>query len=200
MKKLASLILVLVATISFTAPAKAGFRIGPRVGLAVSSLHFNEGVFDKDNRAGFTGGLEAEIGLPLNFAVDASVLYVRRSLTTQSQNTESENVHAHRDFIEIPINLKWKLGIIGIGSIIKPYVFTGPDFAFLTSKRAITEAWRSHKVDFSWNFGFGLELISHLQISASYGLGITKLEGRVAEASAINARNNYWTITAAWLF
>ncbi len=201
MKKTASLLLVLLAALTFTIPANAGFRIGPRVGVAVNTLRFDSDVFNKENRAGFTGGLQAEVTLPLNFAVDASVMYVRRSMDAVSTNSEYETVNVKRDYINVPLNLKWKLGIPVISSIVKPYIFTGPDFAFLTSKRAINEAWRSHKVDVAWNFGFGLELINHLQVSASYGRGITKLENTdPTTVRAIDGRNDYWTITAAWLF
>ncbi len=37
-------------------PAMAQFKIGPRLGVDVNSLHFNKDVFQEDNRAGFTGG------------------------------------------------------------------------------------------------------------------------------------------------
>jgi len=198
MKKIASLILVLVAAVALTAPANAGFRIGPRIGAAVNTLRFDKSILDGENKVGFTGGLQAEITLPLSFAVDASVLYVRRSIEATSTD-KSDNISVNRDYIEVPLNIKWKIGVPVISNIVRPYIFTGPDFAFLTSKEAINDALESKKVDVSWNFGFGLELIDHLQISASYGLGITKLENTNPN-DAINGRNNFWTVTAAWLF
>lgn len=198
MKKIASLIVVLVATVALTAPANAGFRIGPRVGIAVNSLRFDESLFDAGNKVGFTGGLQAEITLPLSFAVDASVLYVRRSIEATATD-KTDDISVNRDYIEVPVNLKWKIGVPVISNIVRPYIFTGPDFAFLTSKEAINDALESKKVDISWNFGFGLEIIDHLQVSASYGLGITKLENTRPD-DAINGRNKFWTVTAAWLF
>ena len=106
------------------------------------------------------------------------------------------------DYIEVPVNFKYKLGLPGIGKIITPYVFTGPSFAFLTSKEAIKDAYNNKKVDIAWNFGLGVQLFSHLQIGASYGLGITKAVEAVTPVQGvnINGRNDYWTITAAWLF
>ena len=114
-----------------------------------------------------------------------------------------EVVDVNRAYIDIPLNRKWKIGVPLIGSFVKPYVFTGPDFAFLTSRTAISEAWRSKKFDVAWNFGFGLEVLKHLQIGASYGLGMSKaaeLVGATSGKQDIEGKNRFWTVTAAYLF
>lgn len=204
MKKLSVFLAVVVAVLAMAVPANAGFRIGPRVGVAVSDLHFNDDLFKKENRTGFTGGLQAEVTLPLGICFDASVMYVRRSIEAVDEKDNSLTVNASRDYIDVPINFKWKLGLPIVGKIISPYLLTGPDFAFLTSKRAISEAWKNHKVDVAWNFGVGVELFKHLQVGASYGLGMTKIGHAVGltESSRPNveAKTNCWTITAAWMF
>ncbi len=58
------------------------------------------------------------------------------------------------------------------------------------------------KCDISWNFGVGLEFFSHLQVGASYGLGLTNALEKinVADGTPIEGKNKYWTITAAYLF
>lgn len=206
MKKLSIILVAAVAMLVAAVPAEAKFRIGPRVGIDVSSLHFNSKLFKSDNRVGVTAGVQAEVGLPLGLTVDGSVMYVRRTAKFNGQfdnKTEGE-YNVNRDYINVPINLKWNLGLPLAGKFIAPYIFTGPDFAFLASKKEIMGAWKDHTVDVAWNFGIGLEFISHLQISASYGLGITKLSNEVGLTTAtgdqINGRNNNWTVTAAWLF
>lgn len=180
-------------------PAMAQFKIGPRLGVDINSLHFNKDVFQEDNRAGFTGGLQAEFMIPgLGFGFDASVMYVRRSATfTDNQRTE-----VNADYIEIPVNLKYKLGLPLLSRILKPYVFTGPSFSFLTSRRFFSD-FVNKKSDTAWNFGFGVELINHLQLSASYAVGMSKaldVFHLSNEDANINGKNRYWTVTAAWLF
>lgn len=180
-------------------PAMAQFKIGPRLGVDVNSLHFNKDVFQEDNRAGFTGGLQAEFMIPgLGFGLDASVMYVRRSATfTDDQRTE-----VNADYIEIPVNLKYKLGLPLLSHILKPYVYTGPSFSFLTSRRFFSD-FVNKKSDTAWNFGFGVELINHLQLSASYAVGMSKaldVFHLSNENANINGKNRYWTVTAAWLF
>ena len=198
---LKAILLAAVLALVSVVPAQAGFRFGPRVGLEVNKLHFNEDLFTSDNRAGFTGGLQFEVSGLFGFGVDASVMYVRRSAEFMSQN---EDVTAkNRDYIDIPINVKYKFSLPLVTKVLAPYVFTGPDFAFLTSGTGINEAWKSKKVDVAWNFGLGVELVSHLQVSASYGIGISKaaeMIGVTGGKQDIDGKNRYWTVTAAWLF
>ncbi|MDE6334771.1 MAG: PorT family protein [Muribaculaceae bacterium] len=186
-------------------PAMAQFRIGPRVGINVNSLHFNKEVFSENNRVGFNAGLQAEFTVPvIGLGFDASVMYVKRNAaymnSIQSQNNTETKLHS--DYIEIPINFKYKIGLPIVGSIISPYLFTGPSFAFLTSKKVINDM-QNKKCDIAWNFGVGVELVKHLQIGASYGLGMTKALQTIhatGDNAGIEGKNRYWTVTAAWLF
>lgn len=194
------LALVFAAVTAFSSEARL-LRFGPRVGVAVNKLHFNEDILDGDNRAGFTAGLQLDIVAPLGIGADLSVMYVRRSSEFMADNQDLGTIY--RDYIDIPLNFKYRLGLPVVDKIISPYLFTGPDFAFLTSDDGDGSAFNSKKVDISWNFGVGVELIRHLQVSATYGIGLSKaietfdLSDKV---KGIEGKNRYWTITAAWLF
>lgn len=200
MKSIKIAVIAAIVALCSVMPASAQFKIGPRLGMNVNSLHFDKSTFDSDNRAGFTGGLMAEFTVPLiGVGLDASVMYVRRDAKWAEANNVSTS---HRDYIAIPVNLKYKLNIPAINHLVRPFVTTGPEFSFLTSRKRITEAVYNKKSDFAWNFGIGVEFISHLQIAASYGLGINKaveLTG-LGTSADIDAKNRYWTLTAAWLF
>lgn len=192
MKLFKRLIVAIVAIIAVAAPASAQFRWGIKAGVAVNDLHFNTSTFKADNRAGFTGGLMTEFTVPLvGIGMDASVLYAQRSFDTAEAKTQ------HRSYIDIPVNLKWKMGLPGIGKIITPYLTTGPDFSFLLSKRNMENAWRNRTFDCAWTVGAGLQLVNHLQIGATYGWGLTK---SASQKDALYSRNRCWTITAAYLF
>ena len=183
-------------------PASAQLKFGPRVGVAVNGLHFDKTILDKDNRAGFTAGLQLEFTVPLiGVGGDISAMYVHRSSSFMRENTKNWET-AKADYVEIPLNFKYKLTLPAISSIIAPYVFTGPSFSFLCSKQIVNDI-KQNKCDVAWNFGFGVELIKHLQVSASYGLGLTKALQFVGQADngiSIEGKNRYWTVTAAYLF
>lgn len=201
MKTIKHLLLAAVAIIAVAGSANAQFKFGPRVGINVNSLHFNEETFKSDNRTGFNAGVEAEFTVPvLGIGLDASVMYVRRNNQIKDDDAV---INKHCDYLEIPVNVKWKMNIPLIAKFVKPYIFTGPSFAFLTSKRAITEAIKYKSVDTSWNFGLGVEFVSHLQISAYYGFGLNKsiIPNPIhTNATPIDGKTHCWTVTAAWLF
>lgn len=200
MKRLALIIAVVVASLTSAVNANAQFRFGVKAGVAVNSLHFSAETFDAENRAGFTGGAMIEFTVPVvGIGVDLSAMYVRRN----SQWLENNNLTKdNRDYIDIPLNLKWKINIPLLNSVARPYLFTGPTFSFLASKQAAEGAWRNRKFDTSWNFGAGFEFFKHLQVGASYSVGMTKAlkAFNATETSNISGHNRYWTITAAYLF
>lgn len=204
MKKIIAIVVALIAML----PASAQFKIGPRIGVAVNDLHFNKSLFDKDNQAGFTGGLQAEFTVPLiGVGGDISVMYVHRSTKWMADQAQQGNIQtdgtAKADYLDIPLNFKYKLTLPAISSIVAPYVFTGPDFAFRLSKNTLDDVFHLKNFDVAWNFGIGVELIRHLQISASYGLGLTnalELVNKNYQNADIQGKNRYWTVTAAWLF
>lgn len=205
------LIIAIALIVATVLPSAAQFRFGPRIGVQVNKLKFDNDHFNSDNCSGFAGGLQIEFTVPvIGVGMDASLMYVRRDISYEAEyagsdsHTQTVSVNKKREYIDIPVNLKYKLSIPVIANIIKPYVFTGPDFAFLTSGRGLSQAYKSKKFDLSWNFGLGVELINHLQISANYGLGLSKNTEMYNEAGdqALNkdSHSRTWLVTAAWLF
>ena len=199
-KMIRRMVVAVALTAAFVVPASAQFSFGVKAGVAVSDMKFNKDVFDANNRAGFTGGVMAEVMIPLtNVGVDASLMYVRRNTEFMDALGKTDNA---RDYIEIPVNFKWKIGLPVVGSIVSPYLFTGPSFAFLTSKKEIENAYKNKTFDVSWNIGVGVQLIKKIQVGASYGFGITKAVEATTNVNGagVEGKNRYWTITAAYLF
>lgn len=200
MKKLFITLAIAAIAMVSAVSAEAQFRFGLKAGVAVNSLHFNESTFDASNRAGFTGGAMVEFTAPvIGVGFDLSLMYVRRNTRWLEEN---EITSDNRDYIDIPLNFKWKFNIPLINKIVRPFALTGPTFSILTSGRNIGDTWRNRKFDTSWNFGAGVELLSHLQVAASYSVGMTKALKTigVTGTSDINGHNRYWTVTAAYLF
>lgn len=199
MKTIKSLLLAVVMIAGFSVPAAAQFRFGVRAGVAVNDLHLDKSTFDGDNRAGFTGGLMAEFTVPvIGVGLDASVMYVRRTGEGVNGTSTFKN---NRDYVGIPINIKWKIGVPVVSHIIQPFITTGPEFDFLCSKKIVNDM-ENKKCDVSWNFGLGVELLKHVQVAASYGFGINNAVKYVDSVNTTDVKGNdrFWTITAAYLF
>ena len=137
MKTIKVLIVMAIVAIA-SVPAQAQFKFGPKLGLTVNELHFNSSTFNSDNRAGFTAGAMLEFTMPVaGWGFDASVMYVRRNTQWLENNNVTKD---NRDYIDIPINLKWKINIPLINNIVRPYLATGPSFSFLTSRNRMPHA------------------------------------------------------------
>lgn len=195
--KIAKRIIIVIALVASVATAQAQFRFGIKAGAAINELKFNENVLNSSNRAGFTAGVMAEFTVPvIGVGGDASVMYARRSFeATVNDKSESFN----RDYINIPVNLKYKIQIPVVSKIITPFITTGPDFSILVSKKNIENAWNNKKFDTAWTVGAGVQLVNHLQIAATYGWGLSKSSSADSNV-ALYGKNRCWTVTAAYLF
>lgn len=209
-KKLQRILIAAAMVLAAAVPASASdvFKFGIKAGVDINKFSLSKDAFSSDNRVGFTGGVTAQFQIPIiNVGADLSVMYVRRSSEVLSPSTspitsDPEVATLNDNYIDIPLHLRYNLSLPAISSIIVPYVFTGPDFAFNCSKKVVQD-YKRKNFDCIWDFGIGIRLIRHLEIGASYGLGMTKTLRYMGAANGIpgsNGRTNCWTVTAAWLF
>ena len=203
MRKLKIMLVALVAMLTVSLPAQAQlFRWGVKAGINVNSVKFDKDElannFKKENRTGFDGGLTALIQLPIiGFGFDASVMYVHR---VNDGGNLGENFKK-QDFIEVPIHARYNFSLPVISHVLVPYLFTGPSFAMLCSKNSIENGIKNKAVNTAWDFGLGVRLVNHLEIGASYGLGMSKVAEMTMGTQTVDVgKRNYWTITAAYLF
>ena len=199
---------VLVIAIMGVGLANAEFRFGVKAGLNVNNIDINKlkDTFDKDNGCGWTAGVMTEFQVPLiGLCFDLSLMYTRMNAdATFDFGSTDEALSKNRNFIQVPLNIKYKISLPAVGRIIAPYIFTGPDFSFKLDKNTV-DAVKTKTCQVAWNVGLGLQLVRHLQIGASYGFGINNIIEKMPESLGINTtdlslKNNYWTITAAYLF
>ena len=124
--KLIALVVMACLTIG---NAQGQLRFGLRGGMVINELKFNKKVFESENKVGWTAGLQLELDMPLGFGIDASAMYSHRN----DAFGNDDHVY-HRDYIEVPVHLKYKFGLIGVDRVLVPYVYTGPNFAFLVDE------------------------------------------------------------------
>ncbi|MCH5231370.1 MAG: porin family protein [Muribaculaceae bacterium] len=189
MKKL--LVALLIAVMGMGV-ANAQFKFGVKAGVNVNHIS-GAGLGDLGdpaNKAGWTAGVMTEFQVPVvGICLDLSLMYSRLNSLDENKN-----------FLMIPLNLKYKFGLPVVGSFLAPYIFTGPSFDFKLDKSTINNM-KTKTFQAVWNVGLGIELIKHLQIGASYGFGINNIMDKVVtDMKGEKLHNNYWTITAAYLF
>ncbi|MBD5295563.1 MAG: porin family protein [Bacteroides sp.] len=198
---------------------------GIKAGLNVNSLKFNKDIASSDNSCGWTAGVMADFTVPIiGLGCDVSLMYARMNNSsdvtyntinnpnsgvlgdgTMTDGTLNNNSLYGQNFLEIPINLKYKFTLPVVSNFLKPYLFTGPNFAFRLGKslKDNVQNLKSRTCQVAWNVGLGVELVNHVQIGASYGFGINNVVERITDevnTADFKAKNNYWTVTAAYLF
>ena len=215
MKTIKILAATLLLGATAAVPAQAQIRFGVKAGANFNKLHLSDvkDNFTSDNGAGFTGGVMVEGVIPIiGLGLDASLMYTRMNSSvdvpvipdgTTSGVVANGISSKAKNFFQIPINVKYKFSLPVVSSFLSPYLFTGPDFAFKLGGK--DDVFETKTFQCAWNVGVGIELINHLQIQGSYGFGMNNVfEHVVGDAatttSDFKTRNNYWTVTAAWLF
>ncbi|MDE6222166.1 MAG: PorT family protein [Muribaculaceae bacterium] len=205
MKKLTRIALSIVLALGAVAPAAAKpFQIGPVVGVNLNSVNLNDvgANFKSDNRCGFAGGLMAKFTVPIiNIGVDLSALYEHR--TSQMENPQGGIDNLKYDYLAVPLHLRYDIPMPVISQVFFPTIFTGPNFGFRLGKSIVND-FKANKYNIGWDFGLGITLVKHLQISAAYTLGMNKALSYTkvlqTEDAGINGKTSGWTITVAYLF
>lgn len=191
MKKIFST-LVVMACLLLAVPAQAQVKFGVKGGLDISKLDNKVG----DNTTGFFVGPMVDVTLPIiGLGIDVAALYSQSGLDVNNENSEKLKS------IEIPVNLKWTLGL---GSTLGVYVAAGPQFGF-----SINDGWKqlmeeSNKSFVSVNVGAGLKLLRHLQVGVNYNIGASKLGDMIVESAdgdlRSSIRKNSWQVSLAYMF
>ena len=199
MKKVTGLVLIILMAF-IAVPAKSQLKFGVKGGLNISSVHLNSDILKADNVTGFQIGPMIETTIPLiGVGLDAAILYSQKGMDVKSETGTSTNVKT--DYIDVPVNLKWKFGL----PIIKGYLAAGPYIGFRVGgdkfweiPGSVVGQVKAKNFSAGLNFGAGVKLISHLQVGINYGLGLT--DNYSAEKYDLNAKNRGWSVTAAILF
>lgn len=220
MKKKIGILLFIIGLVSINS-AQAQIKLGIKGGLNISKVDVSnlESNIKLDNMNGFFVGPMIDINIPIiGLGVDGSLLYSEKG--TKITNTDGGlNVTNKQRFIEIPLNLKYS---IGLGSMASVFVAAGPSFAFNVksdnigndiiniSKKgtaSIENAVDTKKAEVSMNIGGGVKLLRHLQIGVNYNMPLSDaVKGYITNIGGINSntlisgKTKGWQMSVAYLF
>ena len=192
------LLIAVVMMVSVSLPAVSQVRFGVRGGLSLNKLKFDREVINSDNRLGWSAGALIDLNVPtVGLGIEASVLYTHRN------NRLTDNVRVFkRDYIDIPVYVRYRLSLPTVGRVVAPLVFTGPDFSILFSDNGPVN-YKNKKTVLSWDVGAGVDLFNRLRITATYGIGMSKAMEYVNSeyhGDKVEGKDKCWTLSAAVLF
>ena len=193
---------LMILMIIVSSAANAQVRFGVKGGLNIASVKFSKDVLDADNVTGFHIGptIEGMFGRG-GAGIDLALLYSQKGF-------DSEMDKVKNGFIEIPANLKFKMGL----PLVNPYFAAGPYVAFRVSgdkiwnvknnTEGIIEQVKAQNFGAGLNFAAGAEIFNHLQVGLIYSVGLTD-DYKTFEASNINSytgKAHTWMISATLVF
>ena len=175
MKKL---VVVLMMALLMISPANAQVRLGIKGGMNLSKLTFDKDVVSSNNRAGFFVGPIFYVDLPFlpGFGFDLAAIYDRKGTTMTAVIDEQKyEKKGYVQFLDVPIDINYKIAFTRGFAI---YGSTGPQFSFNLKQddfKTIVDQRANYKIkdsNFSWNVGFGMEIIRHFRLGYNYNIAL----------------------------
>ena len=213
MKKWITLFTVTVC-LAMAMPAKAQIKFGVKGGLNLASASLSDAWDAKGNADNYTGffiGPMVDITIPIiGLGVDGALMYSQKGAKISFDDDLGSTTFKQQG-IEIPVNLKYS---IGLGSSASIYFAAGPSFYFnMKSDDDLTFDTMKGSLDYdksevSLNLGAGVKLLNHLQLGVNYNMGLTdsakaKIDSPSSAWDAINGesyKSKIWQVSVAYLF
>lgn len=203
------LILAFALLLGATSMAAQKFQFGIVGGLNLTKLSLNnhfKDTFSSDNRAGFYIGPKLNFSTFLGIGGDIALEYSNKKVKVNSDAENTAEASSTFHSIEIPINLRYN---IGLGSLASIYLATGPQFGFnIGDKKWDTGSFPSNhsplkfekkNMNTSWNIGAGVRLIRHLEVGLLYNIALSNYLKK-AGSDDYNFKTNTFQVQVAYMF
>ena len=207
MKKLFSMLFVVVALMA-SAPAQAqGLKFGVKGGFNITSMDIDKSStassvyqMGKENKNGWYIGPSVKLSLAGGLGLDGAIFYDQRITKVGANDDEVK-----QQFVYVPINLRYNLGL---GSNAGIYIAAGPQFGFNVGdtdfdvkdlddldgiQQKINSKFQLKKATFGINLGAGIYLFKHLEVGAVYNIPLGNTADIKGDAVGIadNMQKNY---------
>jgi hypothetical protein len=193
---------LMVAALLVVSTADAQLRFGVKGGVNVAKAKFEKKYFKSDNITGFHVGpvLEGMAGQG-GIGFETAILYSQKGF-------DSDNRKVRNAFLEIPLHLKFKLGL----PLVNPYVAVGPyvDIRIAGNKKwdvsktaeGIIHQIKTKRFGGGLNFSAGAEVFKNLQLGITYSLGLTDNYETfdVKDIKSYRGKAHTWSMSATIFF
>ena len=191
---------LMVLMVCATTEANAQFRFGFKGGYNLSTVKFNKEALNTDNIDGFHVGPMIEFMPESGLGLDLAILYSRKGF--YSNNDTYTN-----DYLEVPVNLKVKIGL----PVVAPYFAAGPYVSFRVAGDKVKDIMNVNNVrnqieaksfGAGLNFTAGAEVLSRIQVGLTYDWGLTDnyQTFNAANPKEYVGKTQTWLISATLLF
>lgn len=192
MKKLILGLALVAGTFAFSqktsTASSSPVRFGVKAGLNISTISNS----DLNSKAGFYGGVFANIPVAQDFSVQPEVLYSGMG----GKYKGNSDVKLNADYIAVPVMLQYNL-------IPNLYVEAGPQFGFLISAKGKSNGASVDVKDNMKTFDFGLGLGAGYYFTQNIGVNVRYTAGLsdiAKDNSGDASRNGVFQVGLAYKF
>ena len=201
MKKTKLLVIALIVAFStITTTGYSQLRFGLRGEVGLNKATFSKEAVEVENLNSFKIGPTVEFMFPImDLGIEASLLYNNNKMEIKEDGSAWQKVEETNHYIDIPVNLKYKFGLIlpvKLYAAAGPYgrIHVGGDDDF----KKISEDIKSKSFEAGINLGLGVELFKRLAVGVNYGMQLTDnySADKPVWSDALNNKKNTWSIQA----
>lgn len=188
------ILITLLTAFCSSAQLRYGFRLGGSFADAALTQSPDRSL---RNGSGFSGGMMLEWQMETNgFAPDIAVLYTHYNFGV-TDRSDNRPVTTPKDYIEVPLHLKYKFYLSRTNNLVAPMIYTGPAVLFRTESKIL----QMKRVIPGWDLGLGLDIVNFIQLTAGYRFGIgNSMCGTSASGAHPHLRTNGWHVAANIIF
>lgn len=198
-------LLVVALIVAFSTISTTGYaqiRLGLRGEVGLNKATFSKEAIEVENLNSFKLGPTVELMFPvMNFGVEASVLYNNdRMNITYLDDSNIAPLEITNHYIDIPLNLKYKFGLI---DLLKIYAAAGPYARIHISGDDINidnvlEDAKAKSFEAGVNLGLGVEIFKRVAVGVNYGIKLSDdySTDQPKWNDALNNKDGVWSIQA----
>ena len=217
MKKLLTSLVILAAFAVM--PANAQIQFGVKGGLDYPNMKINYHNLINESGSGWFVGPTLKGSFPIGLfgvGADIAAFYDQRRTDTEFETTKT----IKQKSILVPVNARLNFNLADAFGV---YVATGPQFGFNLgdknykifsdnsevaeeAQENVRNTFQLKKSQFSWNIGLGIILLKHIELGATYNIGISEtgeLKGMTKQEireTTETTKQKSWVFSAAYYF
>lgn len=173
------------------ATSSSPVRFGLKAGLNISSLSNS----DSNSKAGFYGGLFANVPVAQDFSFQPEVLYSGMGAKAKADSNAKVNL----DYISVPLMIQYN-------ALPNLYLEAGPQFSFLINSKLKYKSSSTDGKDIFRTFDFGIGLgagyyfTQNIGLTARYVAGLNDVIKNRPDLSTDKSKNGVFQVGLAYKF
>lgn len=136
-----------------------------------------------DPDMGWSAGVKVKVSSMMGLGADAGLKFGKEenayhAVGGSAESSAALSIEETLTYVSLPVNARYDLKLPGIAKIAAPYAFAGPEFRYNVdgfdlksiNKDYTKDFIKENKLGWNLNFGFGVILFKHLELSYQYSI------------------------------